>query len=256
MAKNKFKAIIGIIFAAAVFFAFYSPVKAEGLRLELGQGQCQQNRGGKGSWWNDRYRTFLDLNDKCYQVGLSTTPWRWRGNDVGIRFAYVDLGRVRINSNMAARDDDQLSNPSGKHCNWSKGGKGCLINVSGGGHPRGFSAGAVIERDVGGMMLGAEAGGFVYYNHFTVAVTAYPDASKTPGWWWYRQWDLARGWQVSPYLGANVRYGYLYASARVYSKIVASCREDGCKTFNGGSSGVTNGEAWQINVGLSIPLTR
>lgn len=232
-----------------VCMAVWSEARAEGLRFELGAGQCQQNRGGKGSWWNDHYRTFIDLNDRCYQVGFSATPWKWRGNDLGVRFAYVDFGRVRINSEMAARDEDQFSNPDGSHCNWSNG-SGCLINVKGDGHPRGFSAGGIIERKVGDFMLGAEAGMFAYYNRFTVKVSAYPDPSATPDWSWYHDWDLARGWNATPYLGANVRYGWLTASVRTYAKIVAHNREQG------GSSGVTNGEAWQVMVGLSLPVMR
>lgn len=237
-----------VLLLAAILALGAYEVRAEGLRLELGRGQCEQNRGGKGSWWNDHYRTFIDLNDGCQQIGFSATPWKWRGNDLGVRFAYVDLGRVRINSEMAARDEDQLSNPDGSACDWSNG-SGCLINVKGDGHPRGFTAGAILERKVGPAVLGVEGGLFAYYNRFRVVVTAYPDPSATPNWSWYHDWDLARGWNATPYLGANLRLGWLTASVRTYAKVVAHSREEN------GSSGVTNGESWQFNLGLSIPVT-
>jgi hypothetical protein len=227
---------------------------AEGLRFEVGYGHCESQRGGRGSWWNDHYETNLDLNDRCGQMGISATPWQWRGYDLGWRLAYVDFGRISINSVMAARDEDQLSNPDGSACDWGNGGRGCLIRVKGGGHATGISFGGVAERDLGALVLGAEGGLFAYYNHFTVAVTAHPDPSVTPDWWWYRQWDLARGWQLTPYAGASVRYDVFYVAARVYARMVSACREDGCETFNGGSSGVTNGAAWQVTAGMSIPF--
>jgi hypothetical protein len=255
MAKRKFRGFARTVFLIALFLAYYTPVKAsgltEGLRLELQAGQCQQNRGGKGSWWNDHYPEFLDLNDGCRQVGLSARPWQWRGYDVGWRVAYVNLGAVRINSVMAYRDDEQLSNPDGSSCTWGTPGphegRGCLMRVNGGGRARGFSFGGLIERQISDFVVGAEAGLFVYHNHFTVRITAHPDESQTPDWWWMK-WDLARGPNATPYLGANVRYGWLTASVRSYAKIVAHNR-DAWK-----QSGVTNGEAWQVNLGLSIPL--
>jgi hypothetical protein len=254
--KGNIGLVLVLVFVVLLFAAFQ--VKAE-LRLEMGRGQCQQSLGGKGSWWNDHYRTFIDLNDSCYQVGISAAPWTWRGYDLGLRLAYVDLGRVRINSEMAARDDDQLSNPDGSHCDWKAWGKGCLISVKGGGHPRGFTLGPIAERKMFGAVVGAETGLFAYYNHFTVNVSAYPDPSQTPDWWWYKQWDLARGWNFTPYVGFNVRTDKLkiphlpdmdlMLSVRTYAKVVASSRE------KNGSSGVTNGEAIQVNLALSVPLT-
>jgi hypothetical protein len=259
MAKSKFKAAI---LTAALVAAF--PAHADwsnkadawtkGLRLEYGQGQCQQNRGGKGSWWNDHYPEFLDLNDGCRQLGISARPWKWRGYDVGWRVAYVNFGRVRINSVMAYRDDEQLSNPSGEHCVWGNGsveaeaGHGCLMRVNGGGQAQGFTFGGLMEKKVWrDLTLGGEAGAFFYHNHFTIRQTAYPDESTTPDWWWFK-WDLARGPNATVYLGANARYGWLTVSVRTYAKIVAHDR----KAYK--QSGVTNGEAWQVNVGISIPL--
>lgn len=241
-----YRSALGAVILIAAMLAI--DAQAEGLRVELGAGQCQQARAGKGSWWNDHYATRLDLVDDCHQLGLSATPWQWKGADIGWRFAYVNLGRTKIDSVMAYRDDEQFSNPDGTGCDWLNEGRGCLIDVMGGGRARGFSLGAIAERSFGGLTVGVEGGGFVYYNHFTVYVDSHPNGQTPAGHWLPARWDMARGWVGTTYLGANLRYGWLTAAVRTYAKITA--HQSGCP----GCSGVTNGEAWQVNVGLSIPV--
>ena len=90
-------------------------------------------------------------------------------------------------------------------------------------------------------MFGAEAGALLYYNNFTLDIY-WQDGS------YFQKWDMARGWLLTPYVGANLRYDWLYFGVRQYTKLTAH------KADCGGCSGIANGPAWQVNAGISIPL--
>lgn len=247
--------LILAILAAALVAGVVGGARAES-RFEVMGGHCEQNRTAEGSWWNSHYETNLDLSTACYQLGISNTPWAWRGTSFGWRVAYVDLGRISTNSVMAIRDEDQFQNPSGANCNLATG-AGCLIRTVGGGTARGISFGLLVERDRGGPVLGAEAGLFVYHNRFAIHITNYPDPSVSTAAMVNQDhvttngretdWDRADGWLATPYIGVNLRYQWFMVAARRYSSIMA-------KGECGGCSGVTKHDAFQINAGISIPF--
>lgn len=212
----------------------------EGLRFEALGGACKQTRDDKGVWWNDAYETNVDLSTGCYQLGVSQTPWKWRGLDLGWRVAYVNFGAISTNSVMAARDEDQPHNPDGSDCDKSTVAN-CVIRTIGGGTAQGVSFGGVAEKALVDLTLGAEAGLFLYHNHFTLDIY-WQDGS------YMQRWDHARGWLLHPYLGLNLRHKWLVASVRQYTKLTAH------KSDCGGCSGIANGPAWQVSLGLSVPL--
>lgn len=216
----------------------------EGLRFEALGGQCKQTRDDRGVWWNDHYATNVDLTAACYQLGVSQTPWKWRGLDLGWRLAYVNLGPIKTDSVMASRDDEQMGPiMDGKTNCWRPSGNGCLWRTIGGGRARGVSFGGVAEKKVNGFVYGAEAGLFAYHNHFTIDIYWHPSGDH------FEKWDRARGWLVHPYWGLNLRRDWLFVAVRQYTKLTA--HKSGCQ---GGCSGVANGPAWQVNAGISIPL--
>ena len=245
---------LAIALAAFTFLLYPSHASAE-LRLEALGGRCEQNRTEEGSWWNDHYETNLQLRTGCYQLGISAAPWTWRGNSFGWRLAYVDFGSISTNSVMALRDEDQFKYPDGSRCNTTTG-EDCLIRTVGGGRAQGISLGLIVERAMRGryfatqdhVTIGAEAGLFVYYNHWTVEVTAHPDPSVSlMGDFVPMRWDQARGWLVTPYAGVNLRYHWLLVSMRTYASIMAQGKCDYC-------AGVTKHHAFQFNAGISVPF--
>lgn len=210
------------------------PAQAE-TRIGVHGGTCQQSRSDIGSWWNDHYETDIDLTTACSMIDMTRIE-----DGRGWRLAYVNLGTITTNSVMANRDEDQFSNPDGEDCNPATR-EGCLIRTVGGGLAQGISVGRVWERRLNHLTLGAELGGFVYYNHFTIQITAHPDPDLFPA----EAWDYARGWLATPYAGVGIRYGMLSATVRGYHRITA--HQADC----GGCSGVTKGAAVQALIGIS-----
>lgn len=230
--------LLGILIGFALALSLSGSTQA--LRFEAIGGECKQTRDDKGVWWNDHYQTNVDLTAACYQLGVSKTPWTWKGLDLGWRLAYVNLGPIKTDSVMAARDDEQRMNPDGKSCDFNSW-RGCLWRTVGGGRARGFSFGGVAEKKLDGFVFGAEAGALLYYNHFTIDIY-WQDGS------YFQKWDMARGWLLTPYWGANLRYDWLFVAVRQYTKVTAH------KSDCGGCSGIANGPAWQVNAGVSIPM--
>jgi len=224
-----------------VYVAVTSNVRAEP-RVELLGGTCEQTRSDKGSWWNDHYPTSIDLTTRCYQIGMSDRPWKLGTWPAGWRVAYVDLGRITTDSVMAARDEDQFSNPSGSDCDRSTN-SGCLIRTVGGGTAYGISAGLLVEERIAQATLGLESGLFVYHNEFDIDISRYPGGEP------YARWNMAEGWLATLYIGANLRHGWLLLSGRMYQRVTA--HKVGCV---GGCSGVTKGPALQVSAGISIPF--
>jgi hypothetical protein len=243
----RFLILVVVIYIATVITGglalLYSPAARAEPRLEALGGVCDQTRSDKGSWWNDHYETSIDLTTRCYQIGVSDRPWTVATYPAGWRIAYVNLGRITTDSVMAARDEDQFSNPSGAHCNPSTN-AGCLIRTVGGGTAYGLSAGLLLEDKLDEQATaGIEAGLLVYHNEFKIAMYRQPGGEP------YARWNEAEGWLATPYIGANLRYGWLLLSGRMYQRITA--HKVGCV---GGCSGITKGPALQVNAGVSIPF--
>jgi len=241
-----------------IYVAVTSRATAEP-RMEILAGTCKLSRSSEGSWWNDNYPTNIDLKSACGQIGWSDTPWKWRSWNAGYRVAYVNLGGYSTDSIMAVRDEDQFNNPpiDGSLCNHATG-ENCIMRTVGGGRTYGLTLGGVIEEDLAGFnmpaqprsafVLGYEAGLFLYHSYFAIDITPYPDPNAPVPYHESPHWDYARGWRISPYVGANIRYHWFILSGRAYSKITAHKMD--CK----GCSGVTDGPAYQVTAGFSIPF--
>jgi hypothetical protein len=230
-ARARIAALIAIAALAA------APAQAdEPLRFEVQAGVCEHGQAGRGIWWNDAYPTEIDLRSACWQIGVSQTPWHARGWSIGWRADYVDLGRYQADNVFARYDDEQFSGVTGEDCDLTTG-RGCLGRGRINGHTRGVSLGALAEHSAGALVLGVEAGAFLYYNRFAVAVTSYPQDQPLAAMTWG---DI----QATPYAGITARYGVLSATGRIYGNVVAS--EHNCA----GCSGITHGPAWQAMIGL------
>ena len=230
------RARIAALIAAAVLCA--APARAdEPLRFEAQAGVCEHGRAGSGIWWNAAYPTEIDLRSACWSLGVSQVPWRAQGWSLGWRADYVDLGRYQADNVFALRDDEQFSGVTGEDCDLATG-RGCLGRGRINGRTRGVSIGALAEHSAGALVLGAEAGVFLYYNWFAVAVTSYPQDQPLAAMKWG---DI----QATPYAGITARYGVLIATGRVYGNVVAA--EHNCP----GCSGITHGPAWQVMIGLN-----
>jgi hypothetical protein len=207
-----------------------------GLRWEASGGVCKLGLAPSGIWWDKRYEHDVDVASGCFQLGVSAAPWRWRGWDFGWRAAYVDLGKFSANSIAPSRDEDMDRQPDGSNCDrntW----KDCVTRFDGHGHAYGVSLGGLVEKRVGKVTLGIEAGAYVYYSYYMVTTTHQYGYSEV--------WDRAKGVMVTPYIGVTAQHGHLMTAARVYSSI----REQGdC----GGCCGLTRGPAVQWTVGVSF----
>jgi hypothetical protein len=244
--SNTIRVRIRMLSAAVALALGGHAYAGEPLRFEAQGGICEQTRDSMGVWWNGHYPTQIDVTDACLQVGVSQTPWKLGNYRLGWRAAYVNLGRVEFDNTFAMRDDEQFNNPTGADCDPLDGMKGCVGRGIAGGATYGVTLGAVGERDFGKLTLGAEAGAFYYYSEFNVTVYNVPQNGDAPfGGPYSLQFA---GWALTPYAGLQARYGIFTLSSRVYAKVVA--HEPGC----GGCSGITNGPAWSVMGGVSIPL--
>jgi len=253
--------IAALTVAGAVITILYSsPRAAAEPRFEVLVGSCDQTRSEKGSWWNDNYHTSIDLTTRCGQIGVSDTPWKARLFNstwsAGWRLAYVDLGTIHTDSVMAMRDEDQFQNPNGSQCDPATNAN-CLMLTTGGGRAQGVSIGGLLEHAFGGfadpaeprsgLVFGAEAGLFVYHNSFNIDIEpVQANGGDAPDI--HMNWDMAKGWLATPYVGANLRFVDLFVAGRIYQRVTA--HKIGC----GGCSGITKGPAYQLNVGISIPF--
>ena len=229
--------------AVVLLFLALSPAHADlGARAEVFGGTCSQNAIGEGIWYQSAYPHTLDLSSGCASVGFSVltgTSDEWSS---GWRFAYVDLGTLRFDSRFAMRDDEQHLAPDGSACNlstWS----GCVGHGVGKQTARGLSIGHLVERDFGSVNLGADIGLFAYEGAFAVDIEGAGHGAHLS--------DLSirwSGWQVTPYIGTMVRYGYAVAGVRWYGRVRAA--EHGC----GGCSGIANGPAYMTFAGLHVPF--
>ena len=226
-------AILGIAFARV------TPA-AEPLRLAAQAGLCEHGQAGKGTWWNDAYPTSIDLRSSCWQLGASRIERRYDWANVGWRLAYVDLGRYSADNQFAMRDEQQFTSFDPEDCEPSM--NNCFGRGKINGRTRGISFTGLAERSYARLNLGLEAGAFVYYNRFDVAILPVHPGDFSPH---RHTWA---GWLVTPVIGVTANYGHLFATARSYLDVKA--HQSGC----GGCSGITDGPAWQVTIGFQIPL--
>lgn len=213
---------------------------ALGGRLEVLAGQCRQDKIANGIWFQEGYPHSMDFSSNCAQVGFSFLTGSRGAWSFGWRFAYVDLGTMRFDSTFTMHDTEAALGLDGSTCN-PVDLTGCLGRGHGEQRSRGLSVGYLTERAIGPVVLGGDAGLFMYDGRFRASINGVgPAGAPTFG---YVHFDW-RGFQVTPYLGATVRYGYLFLQARVYGRVRAA--EHGC----GGCSGFANGSARTLQAGL------
>ena len=214
---------------------------AEKMRFELLAGQCQAEEIGNGSWHHEHYPHELHLRSRCYTVSISELTGTWRGWDTGLRVGYVDLGSMHLRAIRWMRDEHLHRFPDGSTCD-PKTAKDCLGDGRIRQRVQGIALGGLLEHPLGPVRIGLEGGLFVYDGSFSMYVEPWP-AHPERG----VQHAAANGVFLSPYFGATLNYGYLMASARVYTNIRAA--DHGTPM-----SGPTKGPATQILAGLQIPF--
>jgi hypothetical protein len=229
--------LLGVLAAISICRSAHS----EPLRLEAQAGVCKHGIADKGTWWNTDYPTNTDAESGCFQVGASQIVSEWRSYKLGWRAAYVDFGRVSADNVFTMHDSEQFIGVTGAECD-AVTLRGCLGRGIISQKTRGVSVGGLIERDMGGWVLGGEAGGYVYYSRFRVAVLPQPAGA----WNGPLSADWA-GWNFTPYIGATVTRGMLFVSVRSYLTIRASESCTGC-------TGISSGLSYQAMVGLQVPL--
>ena len=228
-----------------VFVLLFSmPAQAqEQPRAELLAGQCRQKPIGSGIWYVDGYPHELTMTSNCGLLSASTILLNGMKYDFGLRVALVQLGTIRVNSVFPMREDENAAHPSGTNCNPADNLSGCVGHGFGKQSAQGLSLGAIIERSVNSWTFGAEAGGFVYYGEFSTTIHA--SQAGTAFQTMHLNWG---GWQITPYIGVNVRYGWAMLMLRDYGRIRAA--EHGC----GGCSGFAQNHAIQALAGFSVPF--
>lgn len=228
---------------ALIYVLVTGTAASEEPRIEALAGGCKQHAVGDGVWWNSNYPYTLDMRSGCAQLSMSEIRSRRGPWGHGMRVAYVNFGSIHANGVYPMRDEEQFTTkPDGMHCNTSNW-HGCVGKGVGVQKAEGMSWGYIVERDLGAVTLGGEAGLFVYYSSWRVLIDSYPVAGK------FGPVDMTfEGWQATPFLGATLRYRYLFAQARAYASMKAATH--GCS----GCSGVTNGTGTQVAAGLSVPF--
>jgi len=228
-----------IVWFAMIFFPLRPVFAAEPLRLEAQVGQCQYGLAPDGIWWTDLYPTNIDRRTTCYQLGVSQAPWHYKGFDLGWRLAYVNLGKLTAD-NQFTYLEPQHPGVSGEDCD-AKTLEGCRGRGKISQKTRGFTFGPLIERSWRDFTLGVEAGGYYYRSVFEVNINSVPDPNSLEPI--HAKWA---SWRMTGYYGATARYGYLFATGRIYSNIRAT--EEYCQECGG----ITGGKTWQAIVGVQI----
>lgn len=237
-----------IIFAILIFTA---PARAE-LRLEGAVGIAKHTEAPEGSWWYQNYATDTKLLTSSYQLGAMWTPIRSGAWSYGARAGYANLGTVQSwNSFPIFEDGTHRDNRVNPHCNQSTL-EGCIGAYNGQGKASGYYLGPMLERDFGGgVALGAELGAYRYKSAWTADQVRGVDPDGVPFCSFGGDWDYARGYHTTSYLGAHARWEWMQFSVRRYSNVRAS-RVDVNKDF----VGMTSGGVWTLQIGVSIPLTK
>lgn len=227
----------------------------EDLRLELGTGFTKHRLAPPGAWHyeDDGFQSAMKLLVGSYQVGLRWMPIKRGDTLIGIRVGYADLGKIHASNSFPVIEDrsnaDARVNPVCDHATLH----GCTGRFDGVGQTRGFYIGPAIERDFGGgVVLGIEGGLLGYESYWRAGNIRVVDGTTefTPPMWGQNfTWDSARGYHVTPYVGANARWHNVYFAGRLYSQVHAA---DTAKCAD--CIGMTSGPVWSVMVGYSTDL--
>ena len=215
-------------------------LSAEPLRFETQMGICNQGLAPDGIWWSSLYPTDIDRRSFCWQAGISQAPWKYQDWSFGWRAAYVDLGKVTADNQWSYLEPQRYYEGTDCDSATSEGcrGRGQIKQTT-----RGVTLGVLTEHKAGDFTLGAEGGLYLYRSVFKVDISSTPDPSSVPSSSY--KWASNR---TTGYYGLSAQYGYLFATARVYSNIRAT--EEYCQECGG----ITGGKAWQATMGVQVPF--
>jgi hypothetical protein len=225
---------------ALLAFAMLSgdALRAEPLRIEGQLGKCKYGITEIGGWWNDMYPTDIDPRDQCFQIGLSRIERSYSWANVGWRVAYVNLGTLRAQNTFAGLDEQQFTRFDRSKCNrrtW----RNCVFDAEFSDEAKGFTLGAIAERNFSGVTLGADVGLFIYEGTAEIHLRHQGKPLRPIN---------ISGVTATPYLGITASYGYLLASFRAYASVTS--HKHGC----GGCNGLAQGTALSGLIGFQIPL--
>jgi len=214
-----------------MILALLTPNPANAQRLELGVGSTRYGTTD-GIWYQSTYPHSNDLTGSSQFIGWSA-PFaeRWQAlppTRFGWRAAAVHLGSF---SNSAYWEPDEAFFHPGTFPRCDVVRLSDCWNGDGSGDVWGVSLGLTIERDFGGLTLGAEGGSFLYYGKWTQTWRAPNNASS--GVLQMTETHL------TPYVGVNARYGYAFVMLRGYKGVHA---------------GLADRVLRQVVVGVSIPF--
>lgn len=212
------------ILLAVLLFIATTALADDRVRVELTAGQCRYGKSEDGSWWKQGYDADFDLTVPCGSVHISSTPWGLGSYKTGWRLGWNDLGRPKATTMVPVRDDEANSHPTGENCNLTNG-SNCVGYYRQTGGAYGISLAGIIERQVGKVTLGAEAGVF-YYRSWWFVFGEHPAhgtcTSCAPGHQQQYTWDMARGNHTTTLLGATAEYDGWFLHVRRYSAVYAS----------------------------------
>lgn len=215
------------------------------VRIEGSVGYCQHHLAPDSSWsyrdWG-QYQTHMNIKPKCGQLGLSILPFESGGVKLGFRVAYVDLGTIRADNTYPV---DEPAYFHAKETGTPV--KSETARFQGVGRSRGLTLGLAAESRAYGIDVGGEGGLALLRNTWHVE---FPGGATTQAGC-RTDWACADSNQVTPYVGVNVRYGYVFLSVRKYMSVHASNSGEGIRSL---FIGPTAGPTVQATVGLSIPL--
>lgn len=230
--------------------ASLSAQAAAPVRVELGVGIARSSLAPEGSWWYDGFDTKTKLTTLSHKAGLMWAPLKSGAWSYGGRVGYANLGTVQSWNSFPIFEDgtrrDSRVNPNCNHSNL----EGCVGAYNGQGKASGYYLGPVAERDFGGgVAIGGEIGAIKYKSSWTADSVRAVDANGQPWCTFGGDWDLARGYHWTSYIGAHARWEWLQFEVRRYSSIGASRAE-----INPMFVGMTSGAVWTAQVGVSIQL--
>lgn len=232
-------AMLGL-FLAAVFFA--ANVRAEGIRLEAAGGTCRHQLAPDASWsyreWGN-YETKMELKPACYQVGLLWLPYQFDEIKWGGRISYVELGTITADNTYPVDEPAYFRAKDTRTAVQS-----ATARFHGDGRSKGFTIGLAAETRALGLDWGAEVG--LAFLRSTWHVD-WPDGRVVGRC--RSDWACADGNQITPYIGVNARWKYLFISIRQYTSVHAS-QSDANPLF----IGPTSGSVVQATAGISVPI--
>lgn len=213
-------------------------------RFEAGVGHCRHQLAPDASWsyreWGN-YETKMNINPICYQVGVSYLPVEFDGVKVGFRASLVDLGRITANNSYPVNEQAYFLAKDTRTAVQSDTGR-----FTGSGSSRGLTLGLAAETQKSGLNIGAEVGLALLRNTWRVNFPNFGAANVTGC---RTDWACADGNQITPYIGVNARWKYLFVSIRQYTSVHASQSE-----ANPLFIGPTAGSVTQMTIGASVPL--